>query len=46
MIDEALNLTGPEIGYVKLFQNKVDHPIIGFHCIIYQQVLCAKFRTK
>lgn len=36
-------MTGPEIGFVNLFQNEVGHPIIGFHCIIHQQVLCAKF---
>ncbi|KAE9536184.1 hypothetical protein AGLY_007407 [Aphis glycines] len=28
------NMTGVSIGFVKLFEKQVGHPIIGFHCII------------
>lgn len=43
--DGAPNMIGPELGFLNLFQKQVGHPIIGFHCIIHQQVLCAKNGT-
>lgn len=39
-------MTGAQIGFVKLFENHVEHPIIGFHCIIHQQMLFSKIGTS
>lgn len=39
-------MTGASIGFVKLFDKHVGHPIIGFHCIIHQQMLCSKVGTS
>ena len=44
--DGAPNMTGASIGFVKLFEKHVGHPIIGFHCIIHQQMLCSKVGTS
>ncbi|XP_055380766.1 zinc finger BED domain-containing protein 5-like [Condylostylus longicornis] len=44
--DGAPNMTGPATGFVNLFQEHVGHPIIRFHCIIHQQMLCAKVGTS
>ncbi|XP_050528049.1 uncharacterized protein LOC126898144 [Daktulosphaira vitifoliae] len=44
--DGAPNMTGAQIGFVKLFEKHVEHPIIGFHCIIHQKMLCSKIGTN
>ncbi|XP_055371976.1 zinc finger BED domain-containing protein 5-like [Condylostylus longicornis] len=44
--DISPNMTGPATGFVNLFQEHVGHPIIRFHCIIHQQMLCAKVGTS
>jgi hypothetical protein len=40
--DGAQNMVGKVVGFKKLFTDKIGHPIIPFHCIIHQEVLCAK----
>jgi len=40
--DGASALTGKNVGFIKLFQNELQHEIISYHCIIHQQHLCAK----
>ena len=44
--DGALNMVGRNDGFVKLFTEVVGHPILPFHCIIHQEVLCAKVGLK
>jgi len=45
-IDGAPNMVGKHNGFIQLFSNEISHPIINFHCIIYQEALCAKDRMK
>ena len=40
--DGAPSMIGRQVGFVSLFQEHIGHPIINFHCIIHQQVLCAR----
>ncbi|KAE9532699.1 hypothetical protein AGLY_009780 [Aphis glycines] len=35
-------MIGKDRGFVNLFSKKIGHPLIGFHCIIHQEALCAK----
>lgn len=44
--DGARSMTGEENGFVNLFTERVGHSVLGFHCIIHQQVLCAKHGFK
>ncbi|XP_068204693.1 protein FAM200A-like [Palaemon carinicauda] len=44
--DGAPNMIGSHVGFVKLFTEVVGHPILPFHCIIHQEVLCAKVVLK
>ena len=44
--DGAPNMVGRNVGFVKLFIEVVGHPILPFHCIIHQEVLCAKVGLK
>ena len=44
--DGAPNMVGRYVGFVELFTEVVDHPILPFHCIIHQEVLCAKVGLK
>lgn len=40
--DGARSMIGKENGFLNLFTKQIGHPVLGFHCIIHQQVLCAK----
>ncbi|XP_042206826.1 general transcription factor II-I repeat domain-containing protein 2A-like isoform X1 [Homarus americanus] len=40
--DGAPSMIGKEAGFVNLFAKHVGHPLIGFHCIIHEEALCAK----
>ncbi|XP_022177732.1 SCAN domain-containing protein 3-like [Myzus persicae] len=40
--DGAPCMIGKDRGFVNLFSKKIGHPLIGFHCIIHQEALCAK----
>ena len=44
--DGALSMTGEKAGFVSLFTTEVGHPVIGFHCIIHEEALCAKAGLK
>ena len=44
--DGAPSMTGEKAGFVSLFTKEVSHPVIGFHCIIHQETLCAKACPK
>ena len=44
--DGAPNMVGRTVGFVKLFTEVVGHRILPFHCIIHQDVLCAKAVLK
>ena len=44
--DDAPNMVGRNLGFVKLFTEVVGHRILSFHCIIHQEVLCAKAGLK
>ena len=44
--DGAPKMVGRNVGFVKLFTEVVGHPILQFHCIIHQEVLCAKIGLK
>jgi hypothetical protein len=35
-------MIGKDRGFVNLLSKKIGHPLIGFHCIIHQEALCAK----
>jgi hypothetical protein len=35
-------MIGKDHSFVNLFLKKIGHPLIGFHCIIHQEALCAK----
>ena len=35
-------MTGENVGFANLFTNGVGHTVIGCHCIINKQALCAK----
>ena len=39
-------MVGPTSGFVKLFANEIKHQVVRFHCIIYQEALCAKDSTR
>ena len=39
-------MTGGKAGFVSLFTKEVGHPVIGFHCIIHEEALCAKASLK
>ena len=39
-------MTGKENGFINLFTQHVGHSIWSFHCIMHQQVLCAKTASK
>lgn len=40
--DGARSMIGQENGFINLFTKHIGHSILGFHCIIHQQALCAK----
>ena len=42
----APSMTGEKAGFVSLFTTEVGHPVIGFHCITYEEALCAKAGLK
>ena len=44
--DDAPNMVGRNVGFVKLFTEVVDDRILPFHCIIHQEVMCAKAGLK
>ncbi|XP_069181810.1 general transcription factor II-I repeat domain-containing protein 2A-like [Procambarus clarkii] len=44
--DGAPNMTGEKAGFVNLFAKSVGHPLIGFHCIIHEEALCANAGLK
>lgn len=44
--DGAPNMVGRNVGFVKNFTEAVGHPLVSFHCIIHQEVLCAKAGFK
>ncbi|XP_060864294.1 SCAN domain-containing protein 3-like [Metopolophium dirhodum] len=44
--DGAPSMTGKEPGFINLFTKHVGHPLLGFHCIIHQEALCAKNTFK
>lgn len=39
--DGAPNMVGKNVGFLKLFMEAIRHPLVPFHCIIHQEVLCA-----
>ena len=45
-IDGAPSMTGEKAGFVSLFRKEVGHAVIGFHCIIHEEALCAKAGLK
>ena len=44
--DGAPSMTGKKAGFVSLFTKEVGHVVIGFHCIIHEEALCAKVGLK
>ena len=44
--DGAPSMTGKDAGFINLFTNEVGHPLLGFHCIVHQEALCAKTGLK
>ena len=44
--DGVPSMTGEKAGFVSLFTTEVGHPVIGFHCIIHEEALCAKVGLK
>ena len=44
--DGACSMTKKEDGFINLFTQHVGHSILSLHCIIHQQVLCAKTAFK
>ena len=44
--DGAPNMVGRNVGFVKLFTEVDGHPVLPFHCIIHQEVPCAKVGLK
>ena len=44
--DGAPSMTGEKAGFVNLFAKNVGHLLIGFHCIIHEEALCAKAGLK
>ena len=39
-------MIGEKAGFVNLFAKDVGHPLIGFHCIIHEEALCAQAGLK
>nr|XP_045603513.1 general transcription factor II-I repeat domain-containing protein 2B-like [Procambarus clarkii] len=39
-------MTGEKAAFVNLLAKSVGHPLIGFHCIIHEEALCAKAGLK
>ena len=44
--DGTPSMTGEKAGFVSLFTKEVGHAVIGFHCIIHEEALCAKAGLK
>ena len=44
--DGAPSMTGKKAGFVSLFTKEIGHAVIGFHCIIHEESLCAKAGLK
>ena len=44
--DDVTSMTAEKAGFVSLFTKEVGHSVIGFHCIIHEEVLCAKTGLK
>ncbi|XP_023612109.1 SCAN domain-containing protein 3-like [Myotis lucifugus] len=44
--DGAPCMTGEKAGFVNLFAKEVGHTLIGFHCIIHEEALCARAGLK
>lgn len=44
--DGAPNMVGKNIGFIQKLKQNIKHSLIEFHCIIHQQVLCAKQGLK
>ncbi|KAL7634403.1 UNVERIFIED_CONTAM: hypothetical protein RMT77_014780 [Armadillidium vulgare] len=40
--DGAPSMIGEGVGFVNLFEKDVGHTLIGFHCILHEEELCAK----
>ena len=39
--DGALSMTGEKAGFVNMFTKEVGHTVIGFYCVMNEEVLCA-----
>ena len=39
-------MTGIDAGFINLFTKVVGHSLLGFHCIVHQEALCAKTGLK
>jgi len=44
--DGAPSMTGKDAGFINLFTKEVGHSLLGFHCIVHQEALCAKTGLK
>ena len=42
----APSMTGKKAVFLSLFTKEVGHAVIGFHCIIHEEALCAKAGLK
>ena len=40
--DGAPIMTGEKVGFVRLFTKEVGHPVIGFYCIMHEEVFVQK----
>ena len=45
-IDGTVSMTGKKAGFVNLFTKEFGHTVIGFHCMIHEEALCAKAGLK
>ncbi|XP_014768374.1 protein FAM200A-like [Octopus bimaculoides] len=44
--DGAPSMTCEKVGFINPFAKEVGHTLIGFHCILHEEVLCAKAGLK
>ncbi|XP_072909805.1 general transcription factor II-I repeat domain-containing protein 2A-like isoform X2 [Hemitrygon akajei] len=44
--DGAPSMIAKEAGFVDLLENDVGHPLVGFHCIVHEEALCAEAHLK
>lgn len=40
--DGAPSMVGKNVGFIKQLKQDIGHSVIEFHCLIHQEVLCAK----